>query len=78
MTVLLVAPAAALAGILSLRGHPAGPLLALGPAAYAAYMFVQYVLGPEYDHYSLAVLLGCGTSGRWPVRSWARWPLWAW
>jgi hypothetical protein len=56
VTVLLVAPVTAWAGVLAMRGHPAAPLLAIGPAAYTSYMFVQYVLGPEYDHYSLTVL----------------------
>ena len=44
----LVAPLSVGAGILVLRGHPAGPILALGPAIYAAYMSVQYAVGPEY------------------------------
>jgi hypothetical protein len=44
----LVAPLAALAGVLTLRGHALGPVLALGPAAYVAYMVPQYVLGPDY------------------------------
>jgi hypothetical protein len=44
----LVAPLSVGAGILVLRGHPAGPVLALGPAIYAAYMSVQYAVGPEY------------------------------
>jgi hypothetical protein len=44
----VVAPLAALAGVLVLRGHPLGPLLGIGPAAYAAYMAPQYVLGPDY------------------------------
>ena len=57
VTVLLVAPVCAWSGLLALRDHPAAPLLAIGPAAYTAYMFVQYVLGPEYDAYSIAVLL---------------------
>jgi hypothetical protein len=57
VTVLLVVPVTAWAAILALRGHPAAPLLAIGPAAYTCYMFVQYVLGPEYDQYSLTVLL---------------------
>jgi hypothetical protein len=56
VTVLLVVPVLVAAGLLSLRGRPVGPLLAIGPSAYATYMFVQYVLGPEYDHYSLTVL----------------------
>jgi hypothetical protein len=44
----LVAPLAALAGALALRGHPAWPLVAVGPAIYVAYMVPQYVLGPDY------------------------------
>jgi len=44
----LVAPAAIAVGILSLRRHASAPVLALGPAAYSAYMLVQYVLGPQY------------------------------
>jgi hypothetical protein len=47
-SLLLAVPLAALAGALVLRGHAAGPVLALAPAAYTAYMMPQYVLGPEY------------------------------
>ncbi|HET6653129.1 MAG TPA: hypothetical protein VFH10_10855 [Nocardioides sp.] len=56
VTVLLVVPVLVAAAVLTIRGRPGGPLLAIGPAAYTTYMFVQYVLGPEYDHYSLTVL----------------------
>jgi hypothetical protein len=48
VSLLLVAPLCVLAGVLALRGNPAGPVLALGPATYTAYMFVQYVVGPQY------------------------------
>jgi len=44
----LVAPLTLGVAVLALRRHPAAPALALGPAAYAAYMLAQYVLGPEY------------------------------
>jgi hypothetical protein len=44
----VVAPLAVLSGVLVLRRHPAAPLLALGPSGFAAYMLVQYVIGPEY------------------------------
>ncbi|MDD9205726.1 hypothetical protein PU560_04495 [Georgenia sp. 10Sc9-8] len=47
VTLVLVAPLAVVTGAMTLRGHRAGPLLALGPAAYAAYMLVQYVVGPQ-------------------------------
>src|SRR5680860_1307344 len=43
----LVAPMTVIAGVLSLRGHRAGAFLGLGPAAYSAYMFLQYVRVPS-------------------------------
>lgn len=44
----LVAPVAIVAGILALRGHPAAPVLALGPAVFAAYTYAQLALGGEF------------------------------
>jgi hypothetical protein len=44
----VVAPLALLAATLVLRGHVAGPALALGIGPYTTYMFVQYILGPDY------------------------------
>lgn len=41
-------PLAVLAGWLTYRRHPAGPVLALAPATFAAYMMPQYVIGPDY------------------------------
>jgi hypothetical protein len=52
VSLFLVAPLCILAGLLSLRGRPTGPVLAFGPAAYATYMFLQYVIGPEYRYYA--------------------------
>jgi hypothetical protein len=43
----VVAPLSVALGILTLRGHPLAPVLALGPGLYGAYMFPQYILGPE-------------------------------
>jgi hypothetical protein len=60
VTALLVAPWATLAGLAALRDRPAAPLLGFAPAAYAAYMFVQYVLGPEYAQYSITALSQLG------------------
>jgi len=60
VTVCLVAPLAVLAGVLALRAHRAAPFIGLGPAAYTAYMFVQYVLGPEYDQYTGTILFQTG------------------
>jgi len=45
-----VAPLALLAAFLVLRGHVAGPVITLGIGAYTAYMFLQYILGPDYAH----------------------------
>jgi hypothetical protein len=44
----IVAPACVAVGVLFLRGHPAAPVLALPPAAYAAYVFSQLILGGEH------------------------------
>lgn len=50
VTLLVVAPLALLAGVLWLRGHPLAPLLAMSPL-YAAYTYVTFVLGADYDRY---------------------------
>jgi hypothetical protein len=56
VTLVLVVPWTFIAGALALRHDPRAALLALGPTSYTAYMFVQYVVGPEYAAYSWAVL----------------------
>lgn len=48
----LVAPWAFVAGLFALRGHGRAALLAIPPSAYTAYMFVQYVVGPQYTTYT--------------------------
>jgi hypothetical protein len=50
VSLLVVTPLALLAAFLVLRGHVAGPVIALGIGAYTAYMFLQYILGPDYAH----------------------------
>jgi hypothetical protein len=50
VSLIVVAPVAAVAGGLALRGRTAGALLGFAPAAYAVYMVPQYVLGPDYAH----------------------------
>ena len=60
VTVFLVVPWALFAARAAYRGHPAAPLLGFSPSAYAVYMFVQYVLGPEYSHYSVTALAQLG------------------
>ncbi|MBN2113422.1 MAG: hypothetical protein JW785_04770 [Acidimicrobiia bacterium] len=41
-------PVSVAAGLLLLRGHRAGPLLAFVPTSFTAYMAPQYVVGPDY------------------------------
>ena len=49
VSLLVVAPLSLLAALLVVRGHLAGAPLALGIGAYTTYMFVQYIVGPEYE-----------------------------
>jgi hypothetical protein len=56
VTLVLVVPWTCIAGALAIRHDPRAVLLALGPTSYTAYMFVQYVVGPEYRSYSWPVL----------------------
>lgn len=56
-SLLVVAPITAAIGILALRSHSAAPVLALGPAGYVAYMFVQYVAGPDHLSYPPVLVL---------------------
>jgi hypothetical protein len=44
----VIAPLAVLAGVLVLRGHRAGPVLAIAPAAFTAYMIAQTIVGSDY------------------------------
>jgi hypothetical protein len=44
----VVAPFAVAVAVLAWRRHPAAPVLALAPGAYAAYTFTQYAVGQEY------------------------------
>jgi hypothetical protein len=48
VSLLVVAPLALLAALLTVRGSVAGPLVALAIGAYSAYMAVQYLIGPNY------------------------------
>jgi hypothetical protein len=60
VTVFLVVPWCVYAGMRALRGEPGAALLAFAPAAHTAYMFVQYVLGPEYGEYRTIALFHLG------------------
>lgn len=57
ISLLVVAPWSVAAGWLVLRNHPAGPVITIPPAAYTAYMFVQYIAGPEYAAYPPVITL---------------------
>ena len=74
VSMFVVAPLCILAGVLAIRGHRSAPFVAFGPAAYTAYMFLQYVIGPEYDSYPAVLplhlalfILGVGIA----VAAWA-------
>ena len=73
VTLVLVTPLSIAAGVLALRGHRAAGPLAFGPAAYTAYMFVQYVLGPEYATFNAVVLFDLGVFALSVVLA-----VWAW
>jgi hypothetical protein len=47
----LVAPLSIIAGILALLGHRAAPVIGIGPAVFAAYMYAQLTVGGEFDRY---------------------------
>jgi hypothetical protein len=75
VTLVLVVPWTAIAGVLALRQDGRAPLLALGPTSYTAYMFVQYVVGPEYAAYSWMVLFHVAIfalSGGLALMAWSR------
>ncbi len=67
-TLLVVSPVSVVAGWLVRRQHCVGPLLAVVVGSYTAYMYLQFVVGPDYSHYpgSLALQLGLFTLG-WMV-----------
>lgn len=88
VSLFFVAPLALIAAALCLRRHIAGPALALGIGAYTSYMFVQYILGPDYANrggnnerlFPLAVVLfalGWGVAvGAWNAIDVERLPRW--
>ena len=56
-SLVVVVPLSLVVGILALRGHPAAPVLVLGPALYTVYMLVQYVVGPDYLQFPIVLTL---------------------
>lgn len=51
VSLFVVAPLAVIAGVLWLRGNALAPTLALGPSCYSLYMYVQYIVGVQYERY---------------------------
>jgi len=47
----VVTPLLVIAGVLVLRGNATAALVAIAPALYLPYMFLQYIAGPEYLQY---------------------------
>jgi hypothetical protein len=50
VSLFVVAPLAVASAVLVIRELVFGPVMALGIGAYTSYMFVQYILGPDYAH----------------------------
>lgn len=48
VSLVLIAPVCVAAGVLAVRGNPAAPVVAIGPAAFAAYTSAQLALGGEF------------------------------
>jgi hypothetical protein len=74
VTLVLVTPLCIVSAALIWRGRSAGPVIALGPATYAAYMMLQYLVGPGYLHYPRVLPLHLGLfvlSGVVAVGSWS-------
>ncbi len=66
VALLIVAPACLITARLTWRGHALAPALALSLGSYVSYMFVQYLVGPEYDHYPATLVLHLGLfAGGW-------------
>lgn len=51
VSLLLIVPLAIAGGVLWWRGHRLAPVVTFGPAAYAVYMYFQYITGSEYERY---------------------------
>lgn len=73
----VVAPLAIVAGVLVLRRHPAGPVLALAPSVFVVYTYTQLIAGQEYlrlpgnnERYFPLLLGGFILSGAVALNAW--------
>lgn len=73
----LAAPLACIAGVLWWRRNRLAPIVGIGPAGFALYTYVQYVLVPDYSRYPgnnerfFPLYLGLVMLGGWIV--WRAW-----
>ena len=51
-SLLIAAPMAVAGGILWWRGNALAPFIAIGPAGFALYNYIQFVLVPDYSRYA--------------------------
>jgi hypothetical protein len=51
-SLLIAAPMAVVGGILWWRGNALAPFIAIGPAGFALYNYIQFVLVPDYSRYA--------------------------
>ncbi len=56
----LFAPACLIAATMAWRGHRLAPVLTVSLGSYVAYIFVQYLVGPQFEHYPATLLLHLG------------------
>lgn len=85
----LIAPLCVVAGVLVLRRHASGPVLALGPTAFTVYMTAQTIVGSDYLgvagnnerwfpwHLGLFVLAVATLVGAWSQIDPSRLPSWS-
>ena len=57
---LLFAPACLVIAVLAWRGHRLAPVLTVSLGSSVAYIFLQYLVGPEFDYYPATLLLHLG------------------
>ncbi|MGH1489872.1 MAG: hypothetical protein ACRBK7_10845 [Acidimicrobiales bacterium] len=68
----LFAPACLVTAVMVWRGHRLAPMLTVSLGSYTAYIFVQYLVGPEFGYYPATLLLHLGLFiGGWTLAVYA-------